>query len=158
MFDMVLKYFIDNGWEVSRHDVLPVLRMAYEGDNGNWICYARVREDPRQFIFLSVLSENVPESRRRAVAEFLTRANFGLNIGNFEMDFEDGEVRYKTGIDVTYDHLTPGLIESLVVGNLVPMDDYLPGISAVIAGDQSPAEAILKIRGDDDDIDLEIFR
>jgi len=34
------------------------------------------------------------------VNEFLTRANYGLNIGNFEMDFQDGEIRFKTAIDV----------------------------------------------------------
>ena len=27
--------------------------------------------------------------------EFITRANYGLPIGNFELDLEDGELRYK---------------------------------------------------------------
>ena len=40
-----------------------------------------------------------PEEMRVPMAEFLTRANYGLRIGNFEMDFEDGEVRYKSSVD-----------------------------------------------------------
>lgn len=54
---------------------------------------------------------NVPEDRRLALAEFLTRANYGLFIGNFEMDWQDGEVRYKTSIDVAGDRLSTALVQ-----------------------------------------------
>jgi hypothetical protein len=84
----------------------------------------------------------------------LTRANFGLNIGNFEMDFSDGEIRYKTSIDVTHDRLTHGLIDPLVEASLVAMDDYLPGIKSVIAGEATPHEAIEKVYEDTEDYDL----
>lgn len=43
-------------------------------------------------------SLQVPEELRPGVAEFITRANYGLIRGNFEMDFNDGELRYKTTI------------------------------------------------------------
>jgi len=48
----------------------------------------------------------VISSKRGAVAEFINRANYGIIIGNFEMDFADGEIRYKTSIDVQGDKLT----------------------------------------------------
>jgi hypothetical protein len=44
-------------------------------------------------------SSSTPSVRQRArrerapPAEFITRANYGLIIGNFELDFEDGEIR-----------------------------------------------------------------
>ena len=40
----------------------------------------------------------VPLEQRAAISEFITRANYGLTNGNFEMDFSDGELRYKTTI------------------------------------------------------------
>jgi len=43
--------------------------------------------------------------------KFLTRANYGMMIGNFEMDFTDGEIRYKTSIDVEGDKLSSALIK-----------------------------------------------
>ncbi len=49
-----------------------------------------------------------------AVAEFITRANFGIVIGNFEIDFSDGEIRYKTSIDVEGDRPSFALIKRLV--------------------------------------------
>jgi hypothetical protein len=160
LLDIALGYFLDNGWQVVEHEERPVLRMAYEGDNGSWICYARAHELYPQFIFLSAYPDNVPAGRRSAVSELLTRANWGLNIGNFEMDFEDGEVRYKTSLDVTHDRLSRGLIESLVVANLVAMDDYLPAIAAVVAGAQTPQEAAQAVldaaaeADDDEEFDL----
>ena len=35
---------------------------------------------------------------RVAAAEFEPRANFGLDIGNLELDMTDGEVRYKSSL------------------------------------------------------------
>ncbi|MBD2525857.1 hypothetical protein [Nostoc sp. FACHB-133] len=58
------------------------------------------------------------------------------------MDFSDGEISYKTSIDVTYEPITFGLIEPLVKASFVAMDDYLQGIQSVIAGEATPSEAI----------------
>jgi hypothetical protein len=38
---------------------------------------------------------HVPRHRMSAVMYFLTQCNYGLILGNFEMDVDDGEVRYK---------------------------------------------------------------
>lgn len=158
MFDIVQSYFRENGWPVEQHEELPILHFEYEGDHGSWDCYARVVDEANQFVFLSVLSRKVPVKKRAAIAEFLTRANFGLNIGNFEMDYSDGEIRYKTSIDVTTDRLTTGLIDPLVKASLVAMDDYLPGIEAVLAGKATPSEAIDQVADrqaeDDEGFDL----
>jgi hypothetical protein len=55
----------------------------------------------------------VPEAKRQAMAEFLTRAKYGLCMGNFEMDFGDGEVRYKASLDIADGELTAKMIEVL---------------------------------------------
>ena len=48
------------------------------------------------------------EPLRQTTAEFICRANYGLPIGNFEMDFSDGELRYKVGIPMLDKPLTRG--------------------------------------------------
>ncbi|CAN1208788.1 YbjN domain-containing protein [Tumidithrix helvetica PCC 7403] len=154
ILDLVQEYFIEKDWPVDRHEDLPILRFEYEGENGSWFCYARVREEANQFIFLSTLTEKVPEEKRLAIAEYLTRANFGLNIGNFEMDFDDGEVRYKTSIDVTQDRLTLGLIDPLIQASFVVMDDYLPGFKSILKGEITPKEAIQQVQDEQDEYDL----
>ena len=79
---------------------------------------------------------------RGLAAEYLTRANYGLSIGNFEMDFEDGEVRYKTSIDVEGGELTQGMIKNLVYSNCATTDRYLHGLMKVVYGNADPASAV----------------
>jgi hypothetical protein len=154
LFDAARAYFQEQAWPVELKDDDEILRFRYEGDHGKWMCFARARSEAGQFIFLSVLSEKVPKDKRPLIAEFLTRANFGLNVGNFEMDFEDGEIRFRTSLDVAEARLTSGLINPLVKASLVAMDDHLPGIQAVMAGTATPKKAIAAIRAADDDVDL----
>jgi hypothetical protein len=56
-----------------------------------------------------------------------------------------GEIRYKTSINVEGDRLSPTLIKRLVYTNVAMMDEYLPGIKAVIKTEVSPEEAIRAI-------------
>lgn len=126
------------------------LAMRFQGLKGEWLSVAIVREEAHEFVFYSVAPQFAAEDRRVAVAEYLMRANYGLSIGNFEMDFDDGEVRFRTGIDVEGDRLSPALLKSLIYSNWVTMDRYLPGLQAVIANQVSPAQAIEQAEAPDE--------
>jgi hypothetical protein len=65
-----------------------------------------------------------------------------MAMGNFEMDFENGAVRFKTGIDVTGDELTPALLSPLLYANVLMMSTYLEGLLDVAEGDVAPMDAI----------------
>jgi hypothetical protein len=67
-------------------------------------------------------------------------------IGNFELNFGTGEIRYKTSIDIEED-FSSVLIRRLVYTNVTMMDEYLPGIRSVIEGDVSPEDALAQIEG-----------
>ena len=88
-------------------------------------------------------------TRRHKVAEFITRVNYGMVIGNFEMDYEDGEMRYKTSIDIEGTELAASMIRQLVYANLVITDRYLPGIMRVIYSDESPVDVLDSIELED---------
>lgn len=145
IFDVFQKFFTDDEWYFIRLEDKPILQMTFQGRNGKWTCYAQSNEDQHLFFFYSVCPINILEAKRQAVAEFLTRANYGLKVGNFEMDFNDGEVRYKTSIDVENDRLVAPLVSNLVYANVWTMDRYLPGLLSVAYGDVSPLEAIQKV-------------
>ncbi len=147
IFDLMLQFFKNDSWNFQQIEGRPILTMGFKGDNGRWDCFAQAREEQKQFVFYSVLDARVPAEKRAAVAEFICRANYGLILGNFEMDFSDGEVRYKTSIDVkeSEDKLTLGLLKRLVYVNVVMMDKYFPGFMGVIYAGLSPAEAIAKV-------------
>ncbi|HEY9605649.1 MAG TPA: YbjN domain-containing protein, partial [Allocoleopsis sp.] len=80
-------------------------------------------------------------------AEFLMRVNYGLILGNFELDFGSGQIYYKTTICTNDIHLNSALIERGVYANVWTMDKYLPGIMKVIYADVPAAEALAQIEG-----------
>lgn len=147
ILEAVTAFFHEDEWPFSPIDELTALRTGFKGANGEWTCYARARDEQEQFIFYSICPVKAPEQDRQRMAEFLTRANYGLLIGNFEMDFSDGEIRYKSSIDVEDDRLSPALVKNIVYANVLTMDRYLPGIMKVLYADVTPAEAIELIEG-----------
>jgi hypothetical protein len=147
IFQAIVNFFTQDDWSFTRIQGEQALRLGFQGENGIWNCYAQAREEQEQFAFYSICPILAPESKRAALAEFITRANYGLVVGNFEMDYGDGEIRYKTSIDVAGDEFTSDMIKRLVYANVTMMDEYLPGIVAVIEKDVSPGDAIARLEG-----------
>ena len=128
ILDTVAAFFEEYSWPFTQPEDASLLLTGYQGENGEWSCFAWTHEERKQFVFYSKCTIAAPEDKRDAVAEFITRANYDLLIGNFELDFEDGEIRFKTSIDVSNDRLTTALVEPFVIANVVMMDHYLPGL------------------------------
>jgi hypothetical protein len=147
LLEAVAAYLDSEAWPYRRLEDRPVLQLAYTGDHGTWNCYALAREEHDQLIFYSVYPDKVAEERRAEVAEYLTRANYGLMIGNFEIDLEDGDVRYKTGIQLDGEDPTLVTVRSLVLPNVVVMDRYLPGLRAVAGSGLSAKAALSLVEG-----------
>jgi len=139
------QFLEDDEWHPQRLDDKYVYRMGFSGKNGQTTCIARILVDLDQLMFYVIAPVKAPEELRLAVAEFVTRANYGLRIGNFEMDFDDGEVRYKSSLDFESATLTPELIRNAIYPAVQTTDRYLPGLMAVIYGGKPPAEAVAEI-------------
>lgn len=141
----IKKFFVADDWKFEENAEDSFLRMSFKGKDGAWRCIARGREQQEQFIYYSIPDANVPEPRRAAIAEFITRANYGMIIGNFELDFSDGEVRYKTSVDFEGSEVTDAVVKQVVYANVFTMDRYYAGILAVAFGGKDPKEAIAEI-------------
>jgi hypothetical protein len=112
----------------------PFIVSPVAGDTGSWTAYFELREDDEQIIVYSILPDRVPAERRTSVAVFLTRVNYGLSIGNFELDLDNGEVRYKTSVDVEDVTLEEPLVDHLLLANIVTVGRYLPALGTVVDG------------------------
>jgi hypothetical protein len=142
LYAAMTEFFIEDGWPVAEVANQSIVSLNFQGQHGRWMCYGQTREDHQQFVFYSVCPVVVPEARRAAMAEFVTRANFGLIIGNFELDYADGELRYKTSIDVEGTEINQALIRQCVYANVLMMDQYLPGILSLVYSDTEPTAAL----------------
>ncbi|BAZ31244.1 hypothetical protein NIES4074_37160 [Cylindrospermum sp. NIES-4074] len=145
IFEAMVNFFTTDDWPYSKIQGEAALQMAFSGKNGMCNCYAKAKEIEKQFVFYSICPIIAPESKLQAMAEFIARANYDMVIGNFELDFNSGEIRYKTSINVEDDKLSFTCIKYLVYTNVTMMDKYLPGIISVINSELLPASAINQI-------------
>ncbi|MEB3279027.1 MAG: YbjN domain-containing protein [Lyngbya sp.] len=145
LFEVMLEFFDEDGWVFKEIDHRRVVALGIEGKNGRFDCYMIAREEEKQLSVYSVFPVRVPDYKRYNVAALITMINYGILIGNFEMNFSDGEIRYKTSLDVEGDRLSSTLVKHLVYANVTTMDKYLPAIMSVIFGNLSPEEVISRI-------------
>jgi len=145
LFDSITEYFEADGWHIHRIDEDTAYSVTFEGKNGKWVCIAQVIEDDQEFVFYSAYPDNAPESKRAEIAELLTRFNYNLTFGNFEMDFDDGHIRFRTCIDITGHELGAMLIAQVVYRNVLTMDHCLPAIQMVLHQGKLPTTAIAAI-------------
>lgn len=105
--------------------------------------YAQSQEGDQIFVYYSLCPERVPADRRSAVMDYITRVNFNLLVGNFELDAEDGEVRCRTSIELGGGTMTRELLGAMVNANHQAMITYLQPLVAVLRGEQSAEDAFL---------------
>jgi hypothetical protein len=84
----------------------------------------------------------VKEKFRPAAMEFITRANYGLVIGNFEMDCNDGEVRYHVSHLMEDGRLEDETIQRLFGTGMGTADRYFPALMRVLFAGETPSEAV----------------
>jgi hypothetical protein len=149
-FQTLTDFLEEDGWRPRRMEGKNAFSMGYTGKNGDYRCYAVVRVDLEEFLFYTVAPVRVPEAVRPAVAEFVTRANYGMRIGNYELDYSDGEVRYKSSINFEDEVLTEEAIRNAIYPAVQTADRYLPGLLRVSFGGATPLEAIEEIEDDAD--------
>lgn len=94
-----------------------------------------------RFVFYLDFKDKVPQSAQNAVAEFITRANSGLIIGNFEFSYEVSILRFKTSIDFEGSGLTGALVKNMVSAACKAIDVYGEAAVSVMSQKKSPAQA-----------------
>jgi hypothetical protein len=137
IYDQLRDYFASTGLDVDEHADAGWVATEGFGEHGSWLLVGQAHEDAGSLAVYSVLPVHVPEERRTAVALLLARINYGLIIGNFELDLDDGEVRFKASGPAG----TP--LPPLVATVLGQTDRWLPALQAVAAG-EDPAAAFAR--------------
>ena len=150
MLDIVKKYFNQNEWQFTEVEDKSVLLFGINGKNGNFQCVADIIEEEKKFIFFSVCGANTPAEKRQEMLELINLMNYDLFFGNFEMDSEDGEVRFKTSI--FYDYIEPSieLINQMVMTNIITMDKSLIGMMGLMFGNLTTSESFEIINKQDE--------
>ncbi|CAD74705.1 MAG TPA: YbjN domain-containing protein [Rhodopirellula baltica] len=115
-------------------------RMMFDGKHGD-IRVLIVVEDSLIQVF-SHPANKIPENSRRAIAEAVCRANYGLKVGSFELDMEDGELRYQTSIPLGDDFPDDDVLDHILYVGGAMVDRYVPAFLSIIYGNEDVKLAI----------------
>jgi hypothetical protein len=144
-FERVGQWLTADDWKPQQVDGTTAWRSGFAGNNGRYRVIAHVNVELDQLYCYAYFDAIVPEGRRGAVAEFIARANYGMRIGNFEIDMNDGELRYKSSLDFRDATLTDELLRNAIYPACTTLDRYVPGLMAVSFANSDPAEAVRAI-------------
>jgi hypothetical protein len=109
---------------------------------GDFRCIGFLTAELDLFQFIVIFPDHVPVKRRRAMAEAITMANFGMKLGFFELDMDDGELRVHTASACVPNSLPESVVDWCVSSGLAIADRYYGALQSVSWGGVAPADAI----------------
>ena len=103
--------------------------------------YAAIAEEPELFLFYLNVGVRVSQERKDEVACFLTRVNSDLMNGNFDMDYEDGMVRFRSSVGFAGTELSEHLIRNVILFAMNAVEKYAEPLIDVIARGKGAEQA-----------------
>lgn len=127
-----------------------VMLVDMTSEVGSWKVHIQITEndDARLVVIHSQLPAQIPESNRLKIAELLTRINYDLVVGNFELGMDDGEVLFKTTLDLVDGELTQAMFMRMFEINGQTFNKFFAQILGVGFQGVAEKEAVDKVRPD----------
>lgn len=131
MLNIIEKYLQRIGVEYTIGSNQRTFSFEVQAPQGQWNCLLLLHG--RAGIgFYSVLPFIVPQNQRAEIALYLMWLNNERVFGNFELDLETGEIRFKTYIDCESAPLNERMLDRTMLINVATMQKYLPQIMGQI--------------------------
>ncbi|MCU1690895.1 MAG: hypothetical protein JWN20_2823 [Jatrophihabitantaceae bacterium] len=105
-----------------------------------------VPDDGQRVAIYCLIVEGIEHRLRPAVTELITRANRGLLGGAFEVDVDEGDVRFRSDLDLggaeVDDEQLGAMLAPLLEVNLETVEVYSSAIVSVLTGRATPLDAV----------------
>jgi hypothetical protein len=124
----------EEGWTVDAHEADGWIGVPIDGSTARFLLAVQALEEPGQVVVYGLVPPLVPEEQRTEAALLVARMNRGMILGNFELDLDDGELRFKASVEPGDAPLDRSLLRPLLSVAAAMTDRYLPAIEAVNSG------------------------
>jgi len=143
--EAVEEYFDSEGMKYTPFDENNVANATYSSHTkfGHVTVIFHAYHD--MLILHFILPLNASEEERAKVGEFLLRANYGLKVGGFDFDFNDGEISYRIAIHCGFEEFAPPnheQIDAALTIGLMMVEKYGNALVKVMFGLAEPEDAI----------------
>lgn len=151
LFSTVNSFLEEDGWKFESFESDGVMRALFSSDKQEWELLALVREELEQIIFYSHVTESTtPKHRRNEMCILLNNLNNRTVYGAFEMDIDEGEVMFRTALDLVEVLPSFELIRNSLYTNIGTMERYHGALVALMKDDSVTAEVAAAIAAGDE--------
>jgi hypothetical protein len=141
----VMDFFRRNGWKYESNPDHPILRAGFGGQNGTFLCVVAEDEADDFLQVITIIPLAVPTHKRAAVGELCLRLSYPLMVGGFQMDMNDGEVRFRSYSVHAKGELPEEVIRRVLHTSLAMADQHFPAFVAVLFSDVPAEEAAHRV-------------
>ena len=124
--------FKNMGWEFRSVPGHEVIESWFEAHHTKVFVHAQTHAEAGIVTVVSNASFSVPATHLRAVSELLMRNNKELNLGNFELDWDGGQVMFRIGSVFPHDQPDEKVIARLVHTAVAEMDRLTPYLGELV--------------------------
>ena len=145
LYQRIAEFLDEDGWKYRFREDNGIICSGFRLDNalGAVPLFVDVRSD--KYIVFAVPRVKCEPENRFELAEFLTCINYRMIFGDFEMDFSDGEVRFRFPVDCDGAAPSDAMIKRSIFMTAAMMNKYGNAICAVMNGVSAEA-AFKKLR------------
>lgn len=142
LFEILCQILKEEGWKYECDTKNEIVRLEIHGTNSDYTSFIIVDEEQESLLCNTHIRQKIPYSKRLELCNFMNRVNYELAIGNFEMDMDDGEIRFRTYLDSANAEPTKEQLLNLIWNGAQAFDTYYPGLLKIITTDFSSEEAL----------------
>ena len=146
MLDAVRALITRRGWDESTHDEEDgIIRLRLDAGLLLAVTVVFAPSERSNVLRIAVrLQGRTPKDRLDAVTNFIAGANWGLEVGNFDIDHTDGEVLYRSAVIAPDGEMRPSALEIAFNRSMGTTTHYAAGLMEVAQG-ADPREVLARI-------------
>jgi hypothetical protein len=142
-FQALIDYIESKNFNHTPYPEEKRVTLSMSGKNANFRFTARITNEDDYLQVTANYPFSVREEKlRSSTAELITRANYCMPLGKFEMDMADGEVRFHLTHVIGELGLTSEMIERHFMAAYFTMDRYFPAFMQHIHAGYTPEDAV----------------
>ena len=140
--EAVFEFMDSEEWKYDFDEEMGLIKLSLSTNSKlqSYRIYLSLRSDGLSMLL--TMPVKATKDVRSKMAEFITRANYGMYIGGFEMDCGDGEIRFRSSL-ISPDFVpTIKSLQMLFYTSVNTVDHYADALASVLFGFAEPEEAI----------------
>lgn len=152
MLNIIKNVLTEQEWRYIEND--GVFKLDVEGENASWSSFLKY-EDEDSFSYYGVIPSKVSEDKLSGISELISKLNFQLKIGSFEINLsgaegaQRGQIMFKTYGIITKSlvdeqpQIAAEIVRKAIAFNMLTMDYYCGRIMKALYSDSINYDDIL---------------